>query len=82
MMTGLTDQQISNDPGGVRWKKLVDRTVDGFLLGFAPELTGDEPWATHAARTASSPTSARRGKPHQPKRSGGTRVARARGASQ
>ena len=34
MMTGLTDQQISNDPGGDRWKQLVDRAVD-MLLGDA-----------------------------------------------
>jgi hypothetical protein len=27
-MTGLTDQQISNDPGGRRWAQLVDRAVD------------------------------------------------------
>lgn len=31
LMTGLTDQQISNDPGGTRWSRLVDRTVDMFL---------------------------------------------------
>jgi hypothetical protein len=28
VMTGLTDQQISNDPGGTRWTRLVDRAVD------------------------------------------------------
>ena len=27
VMTGLTDQQISNDPGGTRWTQLVDRAV-------------------------------------------------------
>lgn len=27
-MTGLTDQQLSNDPGGDRWKRLIDRAVD------------------------------------------------------
>lgn len=31
MMTGLTDQQISNDPGGDRWKRLVERAVDMLL---------------------------------------------------
>jgi len=50
MLTGLTDQQISNDPGGDRWKRLVDRTVDGFLIAFAPELGGLEPWSTHVER--------------------------------
>jgi AcrR family transcriptional regulator len=28
LMTGLTDQQISNDPGGDRWSRLVPRAVD------------------------------------------------------
>ena len=28
VLTGLTDQQISNDPGGTRWTQLVDRAVD------------------------------------------------------
>lgn len=28
VMTGLTDQQISNDPGGDRWARLVDDAVD------------------------------------------------------
>ena len=28
VLTGLTDQQISNDPGGARWTRLVDRAVD------------------------------------------------------
>ena len=32
MMTGLTDQQISNDPGGDRWTRLVDRAVDLLLV--------------------------------------------------
>lgn len=27
LLTGLTDQQISNDPGGDRWTRLVDRAV-------------------------------------------------------
>jgi hypothetical protein len=28
VITGLTDQQISNDPGGDRWLVLVDEAVD------------------------------------------------------
>jgi AcrR family transcriptional regulator len=31
VLTGLTDQQISNDPGGTRWTGLVDRAVDMLL---------------------------------------------------
>lgn len=38
LLTGLTSQQISNDPGGERWSGLVDRSVDMFLdhLGILP----------------------------------------------
>ena len=31
LLTGLTDQQISNDPGGDRWTRLVPRAVDLFF---------------------------------------------------
>lgn len=31
ILTGLVTQQISNDPGGDRWARLVDRAVDVFL---------------------------------------------------
>jgi AcrR family transcriptional regulator len=31
LMTGLTDQQISNDPGGNRWGRLLDEVLDMFL---------------------------------------------------
>lgn len=30
VMTGLTDQQLSNDPGGDRWGRLLDEAVDMF----------------------------------------------------
>ena len=30
IITGLTDQQISNDPGGDRWARLLDEAVDLF----------------------------------------------------
>lgn len=36
VMTGLATQQLSNDPGGDRWAKLVDRAVD-LLLGDATQ---------------------------------------------
>ncbi len=39
MLTGLTDQQISNDPSGDRWKRIVDRAVDMTLR----EITPPEP---------------------------------------
>lgn len=31
MLSGLATQQISNDPGGDRWSRLVDRAVDRLL---------------------------------------------------
>jgi AcrR family transcriptional regulator len=37
MLTGLTDQQISNDPGGDRWERLLDRAVDMLLREIAPD---------------------------------------------
>ena len=39
LLTGLTDQQISNDPGGQRWSRLLDVSIDMFLdhVGALPE---------------------------------------------
>jgi len=31
LITGLVDQQVSNDPGGDRWTRLIDESVDMFL---------------------------------------------------
>ena len=28
LLAGLIDQQWANDPGGTRWKRLVDRAMD------------------------------------------------------
>jgi AcrR family transcriptional regulator len=44
--TGLADQQISNDPGGDRWIRLIDDAVDMFV--------------DHVTRRAAAPSSARR----------------------
>lgn len=38
MMTGLASQQLANDPGGDRWERLVDRSVDMLLAETAPHL--------------------------------------------
>lgn len=35
MFSGLTSQQITNDPGGDRWRRLVDQAVDLLLLSVA-----------------------------------------------
>jgi AcrR family transcriptional regulator len=36
LVGGLTNQQLANDPGGTRWARLVDRTVDMFIAEVAP----------------------------------------------
>lgn len=48
MMTGLTDQQVSNDPGGSRWADLLDEAVDLFCdhLGIAPAPSHHTPTET------------------------------------
>ncbi|MDZ7674463.1 MAG: TetR/AcrR family transcriptional regulator [Acidimicrobiales bacterium] len=46
LFTGLTDQQISNDPGGDRWIRLIDRAVDMFFDHFridGPDRQTEEP---------------------------------------
>jgi AcrR family transcriptional regulator len=34
LLSGLINQQISNDPGGDRWARLIDRSVDMFIAEF------------------------------------------------
>ena len=36
LLTGLATQQVSNDPGGDRWRRLVDPAVDMFLAVHLP----------------------------------------------
>lgn len=36
LLTGLATQQVSNDPGGDRWARLVDDAVDMYLLAHVP----------------------------------------------
>jgi len=36
LVTGLVDQQVSNDPGGDRWIRLIDESVDMFLAHTQP----------------------------------------------
>ncbi len=38
VLTGLSDQQISNDPGGDRWERVIDRAVEMALREIAPQL--------------------------------------------
>lgn len=41
LLTGLTDQQLSNDPGGDRWVRLLDEAVEMFCdrAGVPPETS-------------------------------------------
>ena len=41
LLTGLVDQQLSNDPGGDRWERLLDEAVDLFCdhVGLPDETT-------------------------------------------
>jgi AcrR family transcriptional regulator len=36
LLTGLATQQISNDPGGQRWRRLVEPAVDMFVAAHLP----------------------------------------------
>jgi AcrR family transcriptional regulator len=40
LLTGLATQQVSNDPGGDRWARLVDQAVDMFVATQLPRRTG------------------------------------------
>lgn len=44
MMTGLVDQQLSNDPGGQRWRRILDEAVDLFCdhVGIPPNPPNQE----------------------------------------
>ena len=37
LVSGLSNQQLSNDPGGTRWVRLMDRAFDMFLVEVHPE---------------------------------------------
>lgn len=38
LVTGLASQQLSNDPGGTRWRKLVNDAVDMFAMARLPRI--------------------------------------------
>jgi AcrR family transcriptional regulator len=40
LLSGLINQQIANDPGGTRWARLIDRSVDMFIAEY---VTGANP---------------------------------------
>ncbi len=39
LLTGLTSQQVSNDPGGDRWARLVDEAIGMYLAAQLPAAT-------------------------------------------
>jgi AcrR family transcriptional regulator len=43
LLTGLATQQVSNDPGGDRWRRLLDPAVDMFLAAHLPPAAQDGP---------------------------------------
>ncbi len=43
LITGLVDQQVSNDPGGDRWARLVDESIDMFLAHCDPATNKHKP---------------------------------------
>jgi hypothetical protein len=40
LLTGLATQQVSNDPGGDRWSRLVAPAVDMFIAAHLPRVPG------------------------------------------
>jgi len=55
LMTGLVDQQISNDPGGQRWVGLIDDAVAMFIAHCRIEPASDNPARSEVrTRTAGS----------------------------
>lgn len=50
LVTGLVDQQVSNDPGGDRWTRLIDESVDMFLAHCQPARAARQP-ESRTART-------------------------------
>jgi AcrR family transcriptional regulator len=54
--TGLTSQQLANDPGGDRWERLIDRAVHMLLAELAPQLLEPSRTATPTATATATST--------------------------
>ena len=59
LVTGLVDQQISNDPGGQRWLRLIDESVEMFI--------------SHCRRASPSPSRSTTRRSTTPQRKGARR---------
>jgi len=57
-LTGLADQQISNDPGGTRWTALVDRAVEMLLAATSVGTTSTK--RTRTTTATRTPTTTRK----------------------
>jgi AcrR family transcriptional regulator len=55
VLTGLTSQQIANDPGGDRWERLVDRAAEMLIRELAPDLLTAHSGAAASTRTQKGP---------------------------
>ena len=59
LVTGLVDQQISNDPGGDRWIRLIDESVEMFV-SHCRQPRRSPPRTTHQRSSTSPRKGARR----------------------
>ena len=55
LITGLVDQQVSNDPGGDRWTRLIDESVAMFLTHCQPTRDTRRP-ASRSTKAKGNPT--------------------------
>jgi AcrR family transcriptional regulator len=55
LVTGLVDQQVSNDPGGDRWTRLIDESVAMFLNYCQPTRPSRKP-TSRQTRAKGNPT--------------------------
>ena len=55
LITGLVDQQVSNDPGGDRWTRLIDESVAMFLAHYQPTRASRQS-AARPTRAKGNPT--------------------------
>jgi AcrR family transcriptional regulator len=55
LVTGLVDQQVSNDPGGDRWTRLVDESMAMFLAHCQPTRASRKS-ASRETRTKGAPS--------------------------
>ncbi len=55
LVTGLVDQQVSNDPGGTRWTRLIDESMAMFLAYCQPTGAASHP-TSRPPRTRGAPS--------------------------